>query len=425
MKELTISNLTLQKEKKYFWTVFAFSLAIWAMVVASVVGFVIALAVAVFLWFANGLFVAKLKSDCVLIDQGQLPDLYETYLSVCRRLEITRFPQLYVLESGGILNAVSLRHAGRNFVVIHSDALEAFGAQSDEIKFLIGHELGHIKSQHILKEIMLAPGMFIPLIGPAYSRACEASCDRHGVFASENIDSAIRAMMVFSGGREAGKMMSPEAFSRQHALERGFFISWYELVSGYPTACQRVALLQELEADKSYRRQKRHPLSYFFALFSFGGHASGAGNFVVTVLIVGIAAAIVMPKIFKSRIERHNEQAQENLVVMAGAVEDYLGSHDGKYPTDMAQVFDRDSSHENLCDDTLNGFHYSCFFYEDNFELTATPVEPNNPGVETYLMNREGLMILNGTDVEFVDGDEPADPSDSEPVGNMIEENPE
>lgn len=419
MKRLTSENLNLPKEKKYFMAVVIFSLAIWTMVAVSVLGLILAMVMAVVLWFANGLLVAKLKSDCALIDQNQLSDLYETYVEVCKRLDIAKIPELYVLQGGGALNAFGLRHVGRNFVVVYSDALEAFGPKSDEIKFLLGHELGHIKSWHILKQLLLMPGMFVPLIGPAYSRACEASCDRYGAFAADNIDSAIKAIMVFSGGRQIGKQMSAEAFSDQHCQHRGFFISWYELISGYPTASQRVTLLRELKSDAKPENIARHPLAYLFAMFSFGGHASGAGNFIVTVIIVGMAAVIVIPKALQSQVTRRNETAQKNLTLMADAVEVYAKKNNGKYPIDLKYALPEEYSlKEDLCGKHSGGFLYSCFVDEQGYEFTATPSEPGKSGTESYVVNPEGMMILNGTDVEFVDGNENAEevvemPSDS------------
>ena len=134
-----------------------------------------------------------------------------------------------------MLNAFATRHSGRKYVVIYSDLLEAYGPGSAEIKFLLGHELGHIKQRHIIKQLLLFPGLLVPLLGNAYSRACEASCDAYGAVASGDLDASVNAMMVMSGGKVASKLMNPEAFAEQHTKMRGFFVSWHELISGYPT----------------------------------------------------------------------------------------------------------------------------------------------------------------------------------------------
>ncbi len=56
---------------------------------------------------------------------------------------------LYVLQSGGILNAFAARHAGRSFVVVYSDFMDVLGADWREMKFILGHEIGHLRSRHV------------------------------------------------------------------------------------------------------------------------------------------------------------------------------------------------------------------------------------------------------------------------------------
>jgi Zn-dependent protease with chaperone function len=197
---LTGANLTLPKEGKYFTFVLIISILVWLGLLISIVGIFYAGLFAFVLWIGSGLLTAHLRAEAVRVDEHQLPQLHATFLGVCQKLNVRVPPKLYVLQAGGTLNAFATRFAGRDFVVLFSDMLEAFGPESAEIQFILGHELGHLKSNHILKRILLAPGFFFPLIGPAYSRACEASCDRYGAFVADNLDGALRAMMTLSGG---------------------------------------------------------------------------------------------------------------------------------------------------------------------------------------------------------------------------------
>ena len=76
------------------------------------------------------------------------------------------------MQAGGILNAFATRFAARDFVVLYSDILEAYGVDSGEIRFLLGHEIGHIRSKHILKNMILLPGLLLPLLAaPTIARA--------------------------------------------------------------------------------------------------------------------------------------------------------------------------------------------------------------------------------------------------------------
>jgi len=391
--ELTLQNLTLKKEKTYFAFVLAVSVIVWLFIIISIVGLIYGLVFAVFIWFANGLFIANLKADCVQVNEDQLPKLYETYKDVCAQLEVASMPELYVLQSGGLLNAFATRHAGRDFVVLFSDAVEAYDLESDEIRFLLGHELGHVKSHHIVKQMFLFPGMLLPLLGPAYSRAREASCDRFGAFAANNINGAVRAMMILSGGKIIGRQMNTETFSGQYKNHRGFFVSWYELISGYPTLSQRVSNLSALRDGQEPSKAPRHPLSYFFALLSLGGQSSGGGNLFLTVFVVAMLAAIAIPNLVRAKMTANDAVAQAGLEVMAKAAESHASEHRGQYPKNLV-VLDEDSEAYILneyCGNVISGYTFTCELTSDNYKFTASPVISGETGSGVYTMTTDGL----------------------------------
>jgi Zn-dependent protease with chaperone function len=307
---LTLSNLTLPKETTYLVFVVLVSIVMWGLALMTIFLAFIALFLGIAIWFANGLLVARLKAEAVKIDQTQLPRLATAFQEVCRQVGVAPVPDLYVVQSGGLLNAFTSKHAGRNFVVLYSELLETYGPDSPEIRFLLGHELGHIRSRHILKQILLAPGLLMPLLGNAYNRACEASSDRYGAFVSGDINGSINAMMILAGGKHAKALMDPVPFAAQYRKFRGFFVSWHELISGYPTLSQRVANLVSLGEGREPVRAPRHPLSYVFAFFSIGGQGGGGANLMITVAVIGLLAAIAIPSFVQART-----QSQRNLCI--------------------------------------------------------------------------------------------------------------
>lgn len=172
------------------------------------------------------------------------------------------------------------------------------------MQFILGHEIGHIQSGHIIKQLFLAPGLFFPLIGPAYRRAWETSCDRYGVFAARDVGATVRAMLVLTGGREHGRRLNAAAFASQHRDERGFFVSLHELTSTYPTLSRRVTDLSALSDGSVPARPDRNPLAYIFALFIPGG-AGGSGGpiagMMMVVVIMVLLAAMAIPAFQKVR----------------------------------------------------------------------------------------------------------------------------
>lgn len=327
---LSPQTLTINKEKSYFIWVLVISLLVWAALAISIVGLFYAAMFGVFLWLGNGLLTAHLRAEAVRVGPAQLPELDATFNEVCARLGVNAVPALYVLQSGGLLNAFATRFAGRDFVVIYSDFLEALGPSSAEMRFVLGHEIGHIQSRHIFKQLLLAPGLFFPLIGPAYRRAWETSCDRYGAFATGDVDASVRAMLVLSGGREHGRHLNAAVFAGQHEGERGFFVSLHELTSTYPTLSRRVTELMALHDGRAVKRPDRNPFAYFFALFMPGGATAGGGplaSMMLVVVMIGLLAAMAIPAFQKVREASQAKVCINNQRALATALDHYQLEH--------------------------------------------------------------------------------------------------
>lgn len=320
-QQLNLSNLREPREEGYFIVALVFSILAWLACIIAIIPVVYAVVIGLFIWLGNGLLVAQLKADAVQVNEAQFPALANTFARVCAKLEASRIPELYVVQSHGILNAFATRHCGRDFVVVFSEVLEAYGPESPEIEFLLGHEIGHIRQSHLQKRLLLFPGLLLPLLGHAYHRACEMTCDRFGAFAASDMQGAVRAMMVLAGGKQAKHATNPERFARQYAGHRGFFVSWYELISGYPTLSQRVANLIAVRNGEVLQRAPRNFFAYPFAFFTFGGGGGGGANAMITVAIIALLAAIAIPSFAKARAESRQAMCRNNLRLIQHAKE--------------------------------------------------------------------------------------------------------
>lgn len=316
--------LSVKKEGRYFVWVLIISVLVWALIAITIVGLLYGALFAFIFWIANGLLVAQLRSEAVRVSERQMPALHAAFMDVCARLGIRQPPALYLLQSGGALNAFATRHAGRNFVVVYSDLVDALGADTPEMRFVLGHEIGHIKSRHLAKQIALAPGMLFPLIGPAYRRSWESSCDLHGAFAANNTEASMRAMLALAGGKEAGRTLDPREFASQNRTERGFFVSLHELTSTYPTLSRRTADLESLSSGAAAPSPARHPLSYVLALFMPGGGAGGAQSMLLMVVLIGLLAAMAIPAFNKVRETSQMMACKNSHRMLIGAFEQYV-----------------------------------------------------------------------------------------------------
>ncbi|NQU51517.1 MAG: M48 family metallopeptidase [Bacteroidetes bacterium] len=134
--------------------------------------------IVIFLFFRLGILVGFLKGNSIKVTGKQFADINRIVLKQCKELNIKNIPDTYILQNGGLLNAFATRFLGHNYIVLYSDVLdEAYKNSYESIEFIIGHELGHIKRNHMLKSLILFPSFFVPFLYRAYSRACEYTCD--------------------------------------------------------------------------------------------------------------------------------------------------------------------------------------------------------------------------------------------------------
>lgn len=336
--DLRLDNLTSAKERRYYPFVIIVSVLLWGAFALTIFGPIVAVCIGFFIWIGHGLLAAYLRAEAVKVSERQWPELHASFLEVCQRLGVARPPRLYVLQAGGSLNAFATRHSGRDFVVVYSDFLEAFGPSSPEMKFILGHELGHLKSGHILKHVLLAPGLFFPLLGPAYRRSWEFSCDRYGAFASQDIAGALRAMLTLSGGKEKGRFLDAEAFASQYEEERGFFVSLHEVTSTYPTLSRRVRELRALQTDDFVREAPRNPFAYIIGFLMPGGNVGGgAASGLAAIMVVGLLASMSIPAFQKVR-QASIERACINNKIQLNSAADMLQVETGRAPTSLSQI---------------------------------------------------------------------------------------
>ena len=329
------NKLSVPKEETYFIFAVIVSVIAWVALAITIVGLFYALLIAFFLWLGNGLLAAHLRSEAVQVNEQQLPRLYAAYREVCAKFNLTEPPDLYVVQAGGALNAFAARHAGRSFVVVFSDIVDALGADSAEMKFILGHEIGHLRSRHILKQILLAPGLITPLLGPAYRRSWETSCDRYGAFAAQDLTASMRAMMVLAGGKDHAKELQAGPFADQHYLERGFFVSLHELSSTYPTLSKRVTDLFALETGVPAERAPRNPFAYLFACFVPGGNTGAPANALIYIVIIGLLAAMAIPAFQKVRQASIQKICLNNERMFSAAFDQYT-LEEGHAPKDIS-----------------------------------------------------------------------------------------
>ena len=150
-------------------------------------------------------------ANAVRASPTQFPRVHEAWEEVTRTLHAPAKYPVYVIQDP-YFNAAAYGME-KPFVIVNSALVARF--EDDELRFVLGHELGHIMSGHVLYNTMIRLLMQLatlgfPIVGLAaravlmalleWSRKAELSCDRAGMLAVQNVDPGMRTMLKFAGG---------------------------------------------------------------------------------------------------------------------------------------------------------------------------------------------------------------------------------
>ena len=279
-------------EAPLFWISTYFAVMMWIVMIAFTLGLAIPIIFVIGLLglFAHSLLISWIKGNAVKIDESQFPDLWAHYQHCCARLGVEKIPELYLAQADGMLNAMATRFMRRDYVVLLSSVVDALDDRPEAIRFYMGHELGHIRRKHLSRHWWLWPGMIYPLLSPAYSRACEYTCDRHGLACCNNLDDAKRALAILAVGQTRWKTMNTAAFQNQAQASGGFWMAVNELTSDYPWLCKRMCVLE--------KRDARFPRRSFFAWMIAAvsprmGYGGAVIGFLYWLILGGVILALV------------------------------------------------------------------------------------------------------------------------------------
>ncbi|MRW93805.1 M48 family metalloprotease [Duganella sp. FT80W] len=290
-------NLIYKNEKTLFRIMLALSLLIWAALVIGTLGMALVYVLLFFVsyCFAQSALVSYIRGTGVQITPAQFPDLHQRIESCCQRLGLEEMPDAYLLQMGGSFNAFATRFFGTNFIVLYSDVVDALEERPDAINFYIGHEIGHLTRQHLRWSALLAPAAWLPLLGAAYARAREYTCDRHGFHACDDLKSAQVGLAALAAGGKRWRQLSASNYSAQAQYSSGFWMSFHELVGDYPWLVKRMAAVRGLAQGNEVTQPGRHGLAYLLALLVPRLGVGGAGSVLGLVVLIGVLAAVAIP----------------------------------------------------------------------------------------------------------------------------------
>jgi Zn-dependent protease with chaperone function len=196
---------------------------------------------------------ASVRGTAVQLSPSQFGELFETADEYALRVGLKRRPQIYLANGNGALNAFAAQATGHDYVVLSNELfVNLYDSNRDGLRFILGHELGHIRYGHVSLwyQLAIAYSGRIPLLGPALSRLREYSCDRMGASLSP---SGATGLVLLASGRYTERDVDVPELVRQGRRLRGFWVGLAQLPRSHPFTVRRlerlfrIGLFQQME----------------------------------------------------------------------------------------------------------------------------------------------------------------------------------
>lgn len=155
------------------------------------------------------------QANALRVTERQFPRVRELYDESCRTLDVDPDAYPLFISQTPIVNAGAFGMENP-FIVLNSGTIRLL--DDDELSYVLGHEVGHILSDHVLYRTMMVllirlADMGYPIVGWAaravltalleWYRKSELSSDRAGLLTVQDPEVAMRAMMKLAGGGDA------------------------------------------------------------------------------------------------------------------------------------------------------------------------------------------------------------------------------
>ncbi len=355
--KISAHDLVSKHEASLFATLAVLSGFFWFFLVLGTLGIALiyALFFYVFFLFAHSAFITYVKGNGVKITEEQYPDLHQRLLSCCAKVGLDEIPEAYILRTD-FFNALATRFLGRHFVVLFTDVLDALEEKPGAVNFYIGHEVGHIHRKHLLWSPFLIPGMLLPIVGAAYRRAEEYTCDRYGTACCENEEDVKAAIATIAAGDTRWKDINLEAYLKQIDETNGFWMSFNEITGEYPWLTKRMATALAFKRGEEIKHPRRHGFAWFLSIFIPNLGGGGLISLMITVAIIGILAAVAIPAYQDYTIRARAMSGYKEATPLKLHVTNYAIEHQN-WPVSLSELgYDSDSIRNEKLNYTISLF---------------------------------------------------------------------
>ncbi|MFJ1701884.1 M48 family metallopeptidase [Kitasatospora sp. NPDC088346] len=211
-------------------------------------------------------------ATAVRTSERQFPELHSMVRDAAYALDLEKVPDLYVTQDPSV-NAMCIG-MDTPIIVLTSGLVDLL--DEEELRAVVGHEVGHAMSGHAVYRTMLliltniaARIAWLPLGTLAITavitalkewfRKAELSCDRAGLLAGQDLQASMRGLMKLAGGHNLAEMNvdafleQAEEYDRAGDLRDGVLKLLQVLPQTHPFAVVRVAKLKKWAESEEYR----------------------------------------------------------------------------------------------------------------------------------------------------------------------------
>jgi Zn-dependent protease with chaperone function len=195
------------------------------------------------------------------VTPASTPTLHEVVRECALRLQVEPV-EVFVTQSKAF-NAYTFGISSPKVIVLTAPLLNLMNAE--ELKFVIGHEMGHVHFGHTWLNSIVGGMAGIPspylafavlhLAFRSWNRACEFSADRAGLLTSCSLADAVSALVkIGSGGilREKGELR--RAIRRIESENDSILGDLGELLGTHPTLIKRIEQLRMYARSPQYKK---------------------------------------------------------------------------------------------------------------------------------------------------------------------------
>lgn len=233
------------------------------LVISALLTFFIAPLIVLFLlvlsYLSNKGMHGQLVRQAQHVDMQSAPELTRLSIESARRVG-ARGIEMYVVISEQ-RNAYTFGLEKPQIIVIYSSLLRIM--DEDEMKFVVGHELGHVVFGHTWLNTLLGGMAGVPttfslsivanLAFRSWNRACEYSADRAGLVACGNLNKAILALVELAAGDIKSQQQFHQAMALLEKQDDSFGSVLSESLASHPMIIKRINELQKFAASEQFR----------------------------------------------------------------------------------------------------------------------------------------------------------------------------